>query len=170
VRGELNALVWRLVSQEFVERTEVNEERVWGVYKGSPKSWQPLGKVDSKPVEPVLKPVESVSTREFSVHWGTQPETRLAPNSVEPDSNPVEPVFKKLCTWLFLTGLTGKLACQKMTEGIVQKPVEPVLGPVNRFLKLMNRFWENWGEPRWNFSGEWKWFFQEHSWSRKIFS
>jgi hypothetical protein len=49
---------------------------------------------------------------------------------VELDSNPVEPVFKKLCTRLFLTGLTGRLAGQKMTEGTVQKPVEPVLGPV----------------------------------------
>jgi hypothetical protein len=62
VKGELNALVWRLVSQKIVERAEVNEERECvGVYKGFPKSWQPLGKVDSKPVEPV-------STREFSVH------------------------------------------------------------------------------------------------------
>jgi hypothetical protein len=51
-------------------------------------------------------------------------------NSVEPDSNPVEPVFKKLYTRLFLTELTGRLAGQKVTEGIVQKPVEPVLGPV----------------------------------------
>jgi hypothetical protein len=32
-----------------------------GVFKGSPKSCQPLGEVDQKPVEPV-------STREFSVH------------------------------------------------------------------------------------------------------
>jgi hypothetical protein len=46
-----------------------------GVFKGSPKSWQPLGEVDQKPVEPVLKPVEPVlkpvepvSTMEFSVH------------------------------------------------------------------------------------------------------
>jgi hypothetical protein len=38
VRGELNALVWRLVSQEIVERAEVNEERECGVFKGSPKS------------------------------------------------------------------------------------------------------------------------------------
>jgi hypothetical protein len=89
MRGELNALVWRLVSQEIVERAEVNEEResVGGVFKGSPKSWQSLGEVDQKPVEPV-------SSREFSVHWGTQTETRPTPNSVEPDSNPVEPVFK----------------------------------------------------------------------------
>jgi hypothetical protein len=94
-------------------------ERVWGVFKGSPKSWQPLGEKDSKPVEPA-------STREFSVHWGTQLETRPVQNSVEPDSNPVEPVFKKLCTWLFLTYLTGRLAGQKVTEGTVQKPVEPV--------------------------------------------
>jgi hypothetical protein len=39
-----------------------------GVFKGSPKSWQPLGEVDQKPVEPVLKPVEPVSTRGFSIH------------------------------------------------------------------------------------------------------
>jgi hypothetical protein len=39
-----------------------------GVFKGSPKSWQPLGEVDQKLVEPVLKAVEPVSTREFSVH------------------------------------------------------------------------------------------------------
>jgi hypothetical protein len=44
------------------------ERECGGVYKGSPKNWQPLGKVDSKPVEPVLKLVEPVSTREFSVH------------------------------------------------------------------------------------------------------
>jgi hypothetical protein len=39
-----------------------------GEYKVSPKSWQPLGKVDSKPIEPILKLAEPVSTREFSVH------------------------------------------------------------------------------------------------------
>jgi hypothetical protein len=49
---------------------------------------------------------------------------------VESDSNPVEPVFKKLSTRLFLTGLTGRLAGQKMTEGTVQNLVELVLGPV----------------------------------------
>jgi hypothetical protein len=114
-------------------------ERVWGVYKGSPKSWQTLGKVDSKPVEPVFKLVEPVSTREFSVHWGTQSETRSTPNSVEPDSNPVEPVFKKLCTRLFLTGLTGRLAGQKMTEGTVQNLVEPIFETDEQILR----------KPRW---------------------
>jgi hypothetical protein len=49
-------------------RAEVNEERESvGVFKGSPKSWQPLGEVDQKLVELVLKPVEPVSTREFSI-------------------------------------------------------------------------------------------------------
>jgi hypothetical protein len=51
--------------------------------------------VDSKPVEPVLKPVEPVSTRGFSVQWETEPETGPAPNLVEPGQNSVEPVFKK---------------------------------------------------------------------------
>jgi hypothetical protein len=56
----------------------------------------------------------------------TQLETRPTPNSVKPDSNPVEPVFEKLCTRLFLIELTDRLAGQKVTEGTVQKPVEPV--------------------------------------------
>jgi hypothetical protein len=71
VRCELNAFVWGLVSQEIVERAEVmKRERVWGggVFKGSPKSWQPLGEKSRKPVEPVYKPVEPVSTRKISVH------------------------------------------------------------------------------------------------------
>jgi hypothetical protein len=38
VKGELNALVWRLVSQEIVEGAEVNEERVWGYLKDPPKA------------------------------------------------------------------------------------------------------------------------------------
>jgi hypothetical protein len=95
VRGELNALVLELVSQEFVERAEVNEEREYEGYIKDPKSWWPLGKLDSKPVETVLKPVEPVSTRGFSVHWKTQPETGPAPNPVEPGQNWVEPVFQK---------------------------------------------------------------------------
>jgi hypothetical protein len=45
VRGEMNALVESLVSQDFVGEADVNKrERVCeGVYKGSPKSWQTLG-------------------------------------------------------------------------------------------------------------------------------
>ena len=41
---------------------------VGGVYKGAHKSRWPLGKVGQKPVEPVCKPVEPVSTRKNSVH------------------------------------------------------------------------------------------------------
>jgi hypothetical protein len=45
VKGEMNALVGSLVSQDFVGEAEVNEREreCEGVYKGSPKSWQPLG-------------------------------------------------------------------------------------------------------------------------------
>jgi hypothetical protein len=43
VNGEMNALVGSLVSQDFVGEAEVNERESEGVYKGSPKSWQPLG-------------------------------------------------------------------------------------------------------------------------------
>ena len=43
VRGEMNALVGSLVSQDFVGEVEVSERECGGVYKGSPKSWQPLG-------------------------------------------------------------------------------------------------------------------------------
>jgi hypothetical protein len=68
VRGEMNAFVWRLVSQEIVEGQKWMKRESGGVFKGSPKSWQPLGEVDQKLVEPVLKAVEPVSTREFSVH------------------------------------------------------------------------------------------------------
>jgi hypothetical protein len=46
-----------------------------GVYKGSPKSWQPLGESGQKPVEPVFKPVEPVSARGIPVHCSTQPDT-----------------------------------------------------------------------------------------------
>jgi hypothetical protein len=45
----------------------MKRERV-GVFKGSSKSWQPLGEKDQKPVEQVCKPVEPVSTRKISVH------------------------------------------------------------------------------------------------------
>jgi hypothetical protein len=48
-----------------MERAEVmKRERVWGVFKGSPKSWQSLGEKSQKPVEPV----EPISTRKNSVH------------------------------------------------------------------------------------------------------
>jgi hypothetical protein len=61
VRGEMNALVESLVSQDFVGEAEVNKRESVGVYKGSPKSWQSLG-------EKRQKPVESVSTRKIPVH------------------------------------------------------------------------------------------------------
>jgi hypothetical protein len=38
---------------------------VKGVYKGAPKSWWPLDSSDQKPVESVLKLVETVSARVF---------------------------------------------------------------------------------------------------------
>jgi hypothetical protein len=47
----------------------MRERECEGVYKGSPKSWQPLGENGQKPVEPV-------STRGIPVHWATQPDTR----------------------------------------------------------------------------------------------
>jgi hypothetical protein len=43
VKGGMNALVGSLVSEDFVGEAEVNERECKGVYKGSPKSWQPLG-------------------------------------------------------------------------------------------------------------------------------
>jgi hypothetical protein len=54
----------------------MRERECEGVYKGPPKSWQPLGGNGQKPVEPVSKPVEPVSTRGILVHWATQPDTR----------------------------------------------------------------------------------------------
>jgi hypothetical protein len=43
VKAGMNALVGSLVSQDFVGEAEVNERESVGVYKRSPKSWQPLG-------------------------------------------------------------------------------------------------------------------------------
>jgi hypothetical protein len=43
VKGEMNALVESLVSQDFVGEAEVHKRESVGVYKGSPKSWQSLG-------------------------------------------------------------------------------------------------------------------------------
>ena len=94
-----------------------------GVFKGSPKSWQPLGEVDQKPVEPVF-------TRGFSVHWATQPETRPNPKSVEPGSNPVEPVFKKSLHTTFLIAFDCQTGRTEVAEETVQKSVEPVSCPV----------------------------------------
>jgi hypothetical protein len=78
VRCELNALVWSLVSWEIVEIAGVMKRESVGVFKGSPKSWQPLGEKDQKPFEPVCKPVElvckpvePVSIRKILVHWST---------------------------------------------------------------------------------------------------
>jgi hypothetical protein len=44
VRGEVNALVWRLVSQEIVERAEVNEERECEGYIKDPQKLAAVGK------------------------------------------------------------------------------------------------------------------------------
>ena len=56
--------------------TEVNErECVRGYIKDPPKAgsrWEEKGK---KPVEPVFRPVEPVSTRGIPVHWTTQPDS-----------------------------------------------------------------------------------------------
>ena len=55
---------------------EVNErERVRGYIKDPPKAGSRWEKVGKKPVEPVFKPVEPVSTRGIPVHWSTQPDT-----------------------------------------------------------------------------------------------
>ena len=132
-------------------------EECGGVYKGAPKSWWPLGKSDWKTVEPVLKPVEPDSTRGFSVHWRTQPETgpdsnsvELVSNSVQPVSNSVEPVFQKSAHDFFWQDW---LADWQWQRGTVQKPVEPVLGPVEPVFELLHRFWENRSETRvkWKF-------------------
>jgi hypothetical protein len=125
---------------EFCAYTAVGKS-VGGVYKGAPKSWWPLGKSDWKTVEPVLKPVEPDSTRGFLVHWRTHLETGPFPNSVEPNQNSVEPVanpvepgqnsvepfFPKSANNFFWQNW---LADWQWQRGTVQKPVEPVLIPV----------------------------------------
>jgi hypothetical protein len=65
----MNALVESLVSQDFVGEAEVNKrESVRGYIKDPSKAgsrWEKRGK---KPIEPVFRPVEPVSTRKIPVH------------------------------------------------------------------------------------------------------
>jgi hypothetical protein len=105
-------------------------ERLWGVYKGAPKSWWPLGIPDRKPVQPVLKLVEPVSTRvvlgslaDSAGEWTGSKSGWTGPKIGWTD-------FPTVGTRLFLTGLTDRLAGQKLAEWTVQKPVEQVLSPV----------------------------------------
>jgi hypothetical protein len=63
-------------------------------------------------------------------------------NLVEPDSNPVEPVFEKLCTRLFLIAFDWQTGRTEVTEGTVQKPVEPVLGPVEPVFEAEEQVFE----------------------------
>jgi hypothetical protein len=123
VRCEFNALVWSLVSSEIMETTGVMKRECVGVFKGSPKSWQPLGEKDQKPVEPI-------STRKISVHWSTQPETRPDSKSIELGKHLVEPVFKKYLHTTFLTAFDCQTSRTEVAEETVQKPVEPVSGLV----------------------------------------
>jgi hypothetical protein len=106
-----------------------NEERVWGVFKGPTKSWQPLGEKSRKLVEPVYRPVELVSTRKISVHWHTQPETRPDPKPIEPGKILVEPDSQNICND-FSDNSDYQTGQSRDGRGTVQKPVEPVLGPV----------------------------------------
>jgi hypothetical protein len=146
VRCELNALVWSLVSWEIVESV--------GVFKGSPKSWQPLGEKSRKPVESVYKSVEPVSTRKISVHWSTQPETRPDSKPVEPGKIPVEPVSKKYLHTIFLTALTVR----QVRAGVAEKQSRNWLNRfqvrLNRFQRLKIKFWTFWSEQRWNSCGK----------------
>jgi hypothetical protein len=65
--------------------------RVWEVYiKVPPKAGGRYGNLTEKQLNR-LKPVEPDSTRGFSVHRRTQPETGPDSNLVEPDQNSVEP-------------------------------------------------------------------------------
>jgi hypothetical protein len=109
---------------------------VGGVYKGAPKSWWPLGKSDWKTVEPVLKPVNRIPPGVFSSLADSAGDwTGLKFGWARPKFGWTGckfgwTGFPKICTWLFLTGLTGRLVGQTVTRATVQKPVEPVLIPV----------------------------------------
>jgi hypothetical protein len=91
-----------------------------------------LGKVDTKPVEPV-------STRGFSVHWETQPETRPTPKPVEPGQKSVEPVFQKSAHDFFWQDWLADWQVRKRQRWTVQKPVEPVLGPVEPIFETVEQ-------------------------------
>jgi hypothetical protein len=70
----------------------MRRERV-GVFKGSPKSWQPLGEVDQKPVEPVFeKSLHTTFLTAFDCQTGR---TEVAEGSVQKPVEPVsDPVFE----------------------------------------------------------------------------
>jgi hypothetical protein len=67
----------------------------------------------ANPVEPGQNSVEPVAN---PVEPGQNLVEPVA-NPVESGQNSVEPFFPKICTRLFLTGLTGRLAGQTVTEG-----------------------------------------------------
>jgi hypothetical protein len=81
VRGGSNALVLELVSQEIVERAEVNEERECeGYIKEPPKAGGRWGILS----ENRLNRLNRFPPGWFSAHWLTQPESGPVPNSIEP--------------------------------------------------------------------------------------
>jgi hypothetical protein len=138
-------------------------ERVGGVYKKAPKSWWPLGNLDWKPVEPVSTRVDLGSLADSAGEWTSSEFGWTGPKIGWTD-------FPTVCTRLFLTGLTNRLAGQKVAEGTVQKPVEPVFSPVEPVFETGEQIFRNWREPWGNLSEKWKLFFQVHSWSSKMFS
>jgi hypothetical protein len=155
VRGEMNALVESLVSQDFVGETEVNKrERVWGVYKGSPKSWQPLGE----------KRVKTGWTG-FQTSWtGFHQEdpgslTYSAGDSTGSKTGWAGEIsgwtdFPKRSATTFLTAQTVRQVRAGMVEEQSQNWLNRFQARLNRFPGLKNNFWIFWREQRWSSCGK----------------
>jgi hypothetical protein len=163
VRGEMNALVEILVSQDFVGEAEVNKRECGGVYKGSPKSWQPWEKRGKKLVEPV-------STRKISVHWPTQPETRPNPKPVEPGKILVEPISQKHLQrlfWQLWLSYRSEQGWQRNSPKIGWTSFRSGWTGFQGWKTDFEYFEENKGGT---LVGSKNGFSQRHSWSGKVFS
>jgi hypothetical protein len=78
-----------LVSQEFVERAEVNEERESEGYIKEPS--KAGGRWGKQTKHRLIR----FPPGWFSIHWLAEPESGPVPNPVEQAQKSVEPVFQK---------------------------------------------------------------------------
>jgi hypothetical protein len=117
VRGGLNALVWELVSQEFVERAEVNEEiECEGYIKEPPKAGGRWGFQTENQLNRFWNQLNRFPPGWFSVHWLTQPKSGPVRNPVELAQKSIELIFQQSAHDFFWHDWLVRLAGQKVAE------------------------------------------------------
>jgi hypothetical protein len=87
-----------LVSQEFVERVEVNEERereCEGYIKEPPKAGGRWGKLTENWLNRFSNQLNRFPPGWISAHWLTKPESGPVPNPAELAQKSVEPIFQQ---------------------------------------------------------------------------